>query len=453
MSCHLAVDIGASSGRLIVGLYNNGKLELEEVYRFKNQLVSTDGRSCWDLNGLFNQILEGMRQCKAAGYLPETIGIDTWGCDYVLLDQDQTPIGHPIAYRDDRHEQSAASFLNKYSSENLYAINGLQYQPFNTLFQLYQDERLEQAENFLMVPDYLNFLLSGKTCNEYTNLSTSGLLDCKTRKPSVELLEAAGIAANLLCPVTPVGEGIGTLRPEIAQSVGFDCRVIAVPSHDTASAYLASPCKDQIILSSGTWSLLGAILDEPIVEETARAVNFTNEGCANGQIRLLKNVMGLWIIQEVARNLDYQYSFAKLVELARNDPYEEIFDVNKACFLHPDNMIETIQEDYRLRGIEPPHTPGQIADAVYRSLAYAYQQAVLQLEDLTHKTYSAINIIGGGCQNGYLNELIAKETGKTVLAGPVEATAIGNLLSQINAANDTTLCQSILENSFQSTAY
>lgn len=453
MSCHLAVDIGASSGRLIIGLYNNEKLELEEVYRFKNQLVSTNGRSCWDLNGLFNQILEGMRQCKAAGYLPETIGIDTWGCDYVLLDQDQTPIGHPIAYRDDRHEQSAASFLNKYSCEGLYAVNGLQYQPFNTLFQLYQDERLKQAETFLMVPDYLNFLLSGKTCNEYTNLSTSGLLDCKKRKPSIELLEAAGISSNLLCPVTPVGKVIGDLRPEAAQSVGFECKVIAVPSHDTASAYLASPFKDQIILSSGTWSLLGAILDEPIIEEAARAVNFTNEGCANGQIRLLKNVMGLWIIQEVLRNLGSRYSFAKLVELAREDPYEEIFDVNKSCFLHPDNMVKTIQEDYRERGIEPPVTPGQIADAVYRSLANAYRQAVLELENLTGKTYSAINIIGGGCQNGYLNELIAKETGKTVFAGPVEATAIGNLLAQIHAADDNILCQSILENSFQPKTY
>lgn len=394
MTYHLAIDIGASSGRHMIGYVENDQLKVQEIYRFKNQLVEKDGHICWDIDRLFDEILNGMKRCKQLDMIPQTMGIDTWGCDYVLLDPQGNRISHAIAYRDEIHEQYAGQYLKNNSKYELYARNGLQYQPFNTLFQLYGDQRKSEAETFLMIPDYLAYRLTGTKVNEFSNLSTTGLLNVHEKTLDRSLLKQAGICFSLFPPMVEAGTTICNLSETIREQIGFDTQVIAIPSHDTASAYLASPHKEEIILSSGTWSLIGCILDEPIIASKACDHNFTNEGCANRQIRFLQNIMGLWIIQEVSRNLNGKYSFSELVELAKADPYPYTFDVNKAKFLHPENMIETIQEELMNQGIEPPRQVGQIADCVYRSLAEAVKTAVNQLEQLTEKQFETINIIG-----------------------------------------------------------
>ncbi len=448
MNYALAIDIGASSGRHILGWLDNGRLQTREVYRFKNQIHTENGRSCWDHEALFQEILNGLAACKDLDMIPDVMAIDTWGCDYVLLDQDNNPMLPGIAYRDDQHAKSAQNYLAHTGFETLYAINGLQYQPFNTLFQLAEDSRAKEAKTFLMVPDYLSWKLTGKAANEYSNLSTSGLLDLKNKVISPELLKQGDIHPDLFAPIIRAGEPIGTLQDDLADQLGFSLDVLASPSHDTASAYFAALCKDQIILSSGTWSLLGCLLEKPILSDQARQANFTNEAAPDGKIRFLKNIMGLWIIQEAARNLDNQYSFAKLVELAKEDPFEGLFDVNDPRYLKPDNMIETIQQDFASRNLPAPQTPGQIADCIYRSLAKSTADAVCELEAITGRRFETINIIGGGCQNEYLNELIAKKSGKPVIAGPIEATAIGNLLSSLVGIDRENEVAEILKNSF-----
>lgn len=428
---YLAIDIGAGSGRAILASVEDGRLIQKEIHRFENGVQEQDGRLVWDAERLFENILIALERCGAAGNIPRSMAIDTWGCDYLLLDENEQPIGPLIAYRDPQHEHSQAALHTAIEARTLFARNGLQRQPFNTLYQLYGDKRREKAQSFLMVPDYLAWRLCGKKTNEYTNLSTSGLLDVKNKKLAEELLFAAGIDPSLFEEFVMPGQEIGSLRPEIQERVGFSCRVIACASHDTGSAYLAAARKDQLILSSGTWSLLGTICRQPVLDEGAYEKNWTNEGCADDRIRFLKNIMGLWIIQEVARDLDNRYSFARLVELAQADPFRETFDVDQARYLKPDNMSAEICRDYEERGLQPPETPGQLADAVYRSLAQSTARAIAELEAITGKHYDILNIIGGGCQNRYLSDLIGAASGKNILSGPVEATALGNIAAQL----------------------
>ncbi|HPR77606.1 MAG TPA: FGGY family carbohydrate kinase, partial [Candidatus Limiplasma sp.] len=298
----LAIDIGASSGRHILGCVQDGKLTLEEVYRFPNGMVNRDGHLCWNLDELWTDILEGMKKCKALGKIPLSVGVDTWGVDYVLLDAEDRMVGDSIAYRDSR----TSAVMDNLSDQWLYKHTGIMRQPFNTVYQLMATpaRMLAQAERCLFVPDYFHFLLSGVKANEYTEASTSGLLSVKTRAWDAEVLAAAGIPERLF-PQPPLQPGtrLGELRADVADAVGFSCDVVLPASHDTGSAFMAVPALDDraVTLSSGTWSLLGVENDEPIVTDAARNAGFTNEGGYSGKIRFLRNIMGMWMMQCLRR--------------------------------------------------------------------------------------------------------------------------------------------------------
>lgn len=435
MQYYLAVDIGASSGRHILCHVEDGKLILEEVYRFSNNVTKIDNHYCWDMEYLFESILNGIRECVKLQKIPTTMGIDTWAVDYVLLDKDNEPLTNTFAYRDGRNELGVQKVRDKISPEKLYLQTGIQFQKFNTIYQLqsYDEDVLHNAMNYLMVPDYFHYLLTGKKVNEYTNMSTTQLLDIRTNELHQGLLEKLEIPAGMFCNMVMPASKIGRFTKEIQDKVGCDVEVVVPATHDTGSAYMAAIQEDSIILSSGTWSLLGIETKKPYVSKEAMQTNFTNEGGYDYRYRFLKNIMGLWIIQEVSRNLEGKYSFAQLVEEARKEPFEGIFDVNDDRFLKPEHMITEIQQYFKERNRQAPEHVGEIASCVYRSLAYCYKDAVEELEHITGKQYAVINIIGGGCQNQLLNEMIAEVTGKKVVAGPVEATALGNILSQLIA--------------------
>ncbi len=445
MSNHyLAIDIGASSGRHILGTLKDGKIGLEEIHRFPNEMKRKNNHLCWELDYLFEQILIGLKKCHELGKTPDTLGIDTWGVDFVLLDQNDQILGDTVAYRDSRTSGMDLELRQLISEEQLYRRTGIQKQLFNTIYQLLalkQTEAglLERAERFLMVPEYLNFLLTGVKFNEYTNATTTGMVDAGKKTWDRALIGRLGIKHSLFgelkLPRTPVGP----LREAIQRTVGFNCEVVLPPTHDTASAVLAAPLSDphSIYLSSGTWSLIGLEKTEPDCGEPSRLANFTNEGGYDYRYRYLKNIMGLWIIQSVKRELGDEYSFAQLCALAeREKDFPGLIDVNDSTFLAPVKMIAAIREFCRQRGLRAPSTAGEIASCVYRSLARSYGDAVSELETLQKMKVTNIQIVGGGSQADYLNELTARHTGKTVLAGPVEATAIGNILSQMLTAGE-----------------
>ncbi len=433
MNYYLAIDIGASSGRHILCHVNNNKLELEEVYRFKNNVVKKEGHYHWDIEYLFEQIKAGLKECAKLAKIPKTMAIDTWAVDYALLDQDENLINGVYAYRDSRTEVGVKAIFDQMPLEQLYGKTGIQFQKFNTLYQLASDsdETRKSACHYLMVPDYLNYLLTGAMVNEYTNMSTTQMLNIQTNELDDELVGLTGMDKSIFKKMVMPGTNIGGFCEAIKEEIGFDCEVVVPATHDTGSAYMASIEKDSVILSSGTWSLLGIETLDPIVTNEAREANFTNEGGYGYRYRFLKNIMGLWIIQEVAREYAGKYTFGELVELARKEPFEGVFDVNDDRFLKPENMADEIIAYFKERNLDYPKTTGEMAYCVYNSLAYSYKEAIEQLEAITNRTYEAVNIIGGGCQNVLLNEMISATCNKKVVAGPIEATALGNILSQL----------------------
>ncbi len=438
MNTYLAVDIGASTMRMILSWKENGVLKLREVYRKPNVLQKRSGHLCWDLAGLFDGIVEGLKQCRAVGVQPVTMGIDTWGVDYVLLDGSGRILGDSIAYRDSRTHGMDALLEKELPFEDHYRICGIARQPFNTVYQLMAQFRAHPAHKnaaaFLMVPDYLNFLLTGVKKNEYTNSSTTAMLDAHTKNWSPEILTAAGIPAHLFAqkPCDP-GSVIGTLKPELVQELGFDLTVLAPATHDTGSAFAAVPARDEnaVYLSSGTWSLLGVENHSPMTDPAAMRSGFTNEGGCGGKIRFLKNIMGLWILQSLRRECGEQYSFGELAALAQaENAYPGRIDVNDERFLAPQNMLAEITAALREVGFEDPSF-AQILACVHHSLAQSYGCAIRDLEERAGRRFTSLNIVGGGCQNAYLNRLTAQETGLPVFAGPTEGTALGNLLVQM----------------------
>ncbi|MFL0251351.1 rhamnulokinase [Clostridium neuense] len=439
MKYHLAIDIGASSGRHILGYMENGKLKIEEIYRFENSINKIGDEYCWDIKGLFNEVKSGIKRCKEIGKIPTSIGIDTWGVDFVLLDDKDEMLGNAVAYRDDRTEGMMEEALKKIPKDMLYLYTGIQFQRFNTLYQLLaiknkNKEILDKAKTFLMIPDYLNFLLTGRKVNEYTNASTTQLVNSFDRTWDEKILKEYGINKDIFQEIKLPKTNIGGLRKELVEEFGFDMKVILPATHDTGSAFIASVCNDNdsIYLSSGTWSLIGVENRFPICVPQAMDYNFTNEGGIDYRYRFLKNIMGLWVIQEVRRNLNSKYSFAELVDLARQHmDFSSIVDVDDDRFLKPDNMIEEIKDYCRETNQKVPEEAGEIAVCVYNSLAHYYKKAVASLEEIFEKKFKRINIFGGGCKNDLLNEIVSKVTGKEILAGPSEATAIGNIAAQL----------------------
>jgi len=435
MDYYLAVDIGASSGRHILCHIENQKLVLEEVYRFSNNVISRNGHYCWNIEYLCESVLNGIKKCVKLNKIPRMMGIDTWAVDYVLLDKDNYQLTDAYSYRDKSYKNGVNKVQRIVSKELLYKKTGIQFQSFNTIYQLksHDESIFKKANDFMMIPDFLNFLLTGKKVNEYTNMSTTQLLNINTNKLDQKLLKNINLPEHIFQKMVMPCYKLGYFTETIKKVVGCDIEVVVPATHDTASAYMAAIEEDSIILSSGTWSLLGIETKTPYITEKSMKANFTNEGGYDYRYRFLKNIMGLWIIQEVSRNFGNRYTFSKLVYEARKDPFNGIFDVNDKRFLKPDSMILEIKKYFEERNQEVPQTVGEIAYCVYNSLAYCYKKAIEELEDITNKKYKTINIIGGGCKNTLLNELIAKVTEKRVVSGPVEATALGNILSQLLA--------------------
>lgn len=441
---YLAVDIGASSGRHILGHLENGKIELEEIYRFENGMDHKDGKLLWNVERLFGEILNGMKKCKELGKLPVSMAIDTWAVDYVLLDEKDQILGDTYGYRDHRTDGMDAEVAKILPEPELYAKTGIQKQIFNTIYQLMAVEKktpeiLKQAKTLLMLPDYFGFRLTGNKLSEYTNGSTTQLVDPHTYQWDKELIQSLGYPEEIFLPLKMPGTKVGNLLPQIREEVGYDLEVVLCGSHDTASAVMAVPQTggDGIYISSGTWSLMGIESPEPIITKEAAAANLTNEGGYDHRFRFLKNIMGLWMIQSVRHEYQDAWSFAQLCDMAEESrEFSSRVDVNDQSFLSPDSMIEAIKQYCKKTGQPVPETVGELAAVVYRSLAQSYGETVKELETIAGRTYDSIHIIGGGSNAAYLNQLTADATGKIVYAGPGEATAIGNLLAQMIHAGD-----------------
>lgn len=439
MRTFLAVDIGASSGRHIFGWMEDGIFHMEEIYRFDNGLVNIGGRACWDAGRLFQEILRGMKKCRDMGRIPESMGIDTWAVDFALLDSDGQLLGPVVGYRDNRTAGMDAKVYEKIPEGELYRRTGIQKQIFNTIYQLMAvkeqtPELLEKAKTLLLVPDYFHFLLTGKMCCEYTNATTTQLVNVQTKDWDWEFIEKCGYPKNIFPKIAQPGHVLGNLTEEIQKIVGFDCQVVLPATHDTGSAVLAMPCREDtgLYISSGTWSLMGTEVKEAICTQEARAANLTNEGGYEFRFRFLKNIMGLWMIQCVRHEEKDAWSFAQLCQMAEeNRDFPSRVDVNDGRFLAPESMEEAVRDYCRSTGQEVPETIGEMASVIYQSLGQSYSETLAQLEGICQRSFDCIHIIGGGSNADYLNQVTANVSGKTVVAGPTEATAIGNLLVQM----------------------
>lgn len=449
---YLAVDIGASSGRHMLAHLENGKIVLEEVYRFKNGADEKDGHLVWNTDRLFAEVVNGMKECKRQGKIPKTMGIDTWAVDYVLLDKDGQRLGECYSYRDDRTKGLDRELEKHISADDLYERTGIQKQSFNTIYQLLADKRdrkdlLDRAASLLMVPDYLNFLLTGVRKQEYTNASTTQLVNAKTCTWDDALIEKLGLPDHLFRELSMPGTVVGPLKKGIEEQVGFSCTVVLPATHDTGSAVMsvpADPGEDALYISSGTWSLFGCERKTPCTTRQARDANFTNEGGYDHRYRFLKNIMGLWMIQNLQKEClagyDFpgrtgteDYSFQNLCDQAKKETISSLVSCNDDRFLAPASMIGEVKRACEESGQEVPVTPWELARVIYRSLAVCYREASEELSAITGQHWEEIHVVGGGSNAVYLNELTAQETGLTVSAGPGEATAIGNIGAQMIA--------------------
>lgn len=434
----LAIDIGASSGRHILGSVENDKIELEEVYRFWNGMDNDNGQLYWDVDRLFNEIITGMKKCKEIGKIPESVGVDTWGVDFALLDKNDNLIGKAVGYRDHRTDGMDEEVYKIIPEDDLYARTGILKAIYNTIYQLMalkkqNPEQLENAETMLTMPDYFHFKLSGKKVQEYSEATTTQLINPNTRDWDYELIEMLGFPKKIFQEVKMPGTYIGDLTEDVQNAVGYNCKVILPPTHDTQSAIMAVPSnrEDTCYINSGTWSLMGIERKEPDCSPESKEANFTNEGGYNGKIAYLANIMGLWMIQSVRNKLAPDMSYGDLCEAASKETIKTIVDCQDESFLSPDDMVEAVKDYCRKSGQEVPETLPQLASVIYNSLAKCYADSLVKIEKNSGVTYDRINVIGGGSNAAYLNELTAKYTGRPVYAGPGEATAIGNILAQM----------------------
>jgi len=439
----LAIDLGASSGRHILGHIEEGLFKMEIIHNFSNRIITKNGSVCWDVDYLFSEIITGLKKCAAIGKTPYSISIDTWGVDFALLDCNDKLLGDFVSYRDVRTKGMDDVAFTKILKDELYRKTGIISNEFNTIYQLmavqkHNPEMLKEAKTLLMLPEYLNFLLTGVKKAEYTNATTTGLVDINSKDWRHDIIDALGMPKDIFLPLNQPGTFVGELSREIQEAVGYNAKVFLCASHDTASAVVATPFvspESKLFLSSGTWSLLGVESSVPNTTSKAMASGFSNEGGFNNTYRFLKNIMGLWMLQSVKRELDAmsgkEISFSELDKLAMAADISSIVDCNDARFFAPGSMIEEIQGFCKDSGQQVPKSPGELAKVVYHSLAACYRDTITELEDLFQQEFNHIHIIGGGSQSNYLNSITAQAAGKTVLAGPIEATAIGNLVVQM----------------------
>ncbi|MDR1496534.1 MAG: rhamnulokinase [Clostridiales Family XIII bacterium] len=439
---YLAVDIGASGGRHYAGHLEGNALRIDEIHRFANG-PEHDGQSLvWDSEGIFDEILTGMKKCREAGVVPVSVGVDAWGVDYALLDKDMKRIGKSYAYRDRRTVGMDARFDETMAPGELYGRTGIQRIPINTLYQLmaHMDREpgdFDIARRLLMLPDYFHFLLAGEMCSEYTDATTTGLVNALTKDWDDAVMSAAGIPRLLFNELHLPGTRLGKLRRDIADEIGFSCDVVLPCTHDTASAVAALPDaradgkNGPLYVSSGTWSLFGCESDEPQLSEKSRVMNLTNEGGYGYRYCLLKNIMGLWMIQSVRREIAPGMSFDEIAAAASAAVIDGNVDCEDAAFLSPDSMCGAIRDWRCERGLREPEGVGETAAVIYAGLADSYAANATGLADVTGRQFEDIYIIGGGSKDDYLNGLTARGTGMTVHAGPAEAAAIGNILVQM----------------------
>jgi len=432
----LAIDIGASSGRHMLGWVEGGKLHFEEIYRFSNRIREKDGLLCWHTKALFSEIIKGMKKCAEINKIPYSVGIDTWGVDFVILDEENHVIGNAVSYRDRRTVGMDDEVAKRFSDGELYERTGIQKAAMNTIYQLAAvnaNGGLVNAKKMLLLPDFFHFLLCGVAKTEYTNATTTGLVNAASRDWDYDIIEKCGYPKEIFCEIVPPGTVLGGLLPEVEEAVGYNCQVILPATHDTASAVVALPEDDTIFISSGTWSLMGVELESPDCSEQSRDKNFTNEGGYNFTYRYLKNIMGLWLIQSVKKEYDDKFSFEELSEMAEASGVKDAIDTNDHRLFSPTNMIKTIQKICAESKITAQE-PGEIAAVIYNSLAQSYKNSARELEQITGKKYNKICIVGGGVKTEYLTRLTEAFTKKEILTGKAEATAIGNLAVQMITA-------------------
>lgn len=430
----LAIDIGASSGKCLVGYFENDEMKTEVIHRFKNApKEDKDNHKIWDIDYLFSNVLEAIKIAFSKYKKIESLSIDTWGCDYVLLDEKDQIIYPVYSYRDNRTESIIDVVNRLISKEELFKLTGSQFQPFNTLYQLYRDKvdgRLINAKSFLMIPEYLIFRLTGKKVHEITNASTTNLLLKNKLDYSKEIIKKCGFCEDLFTKPLPVGARVGHLLPEIQKEVGGNTIVKFCATHDTGSCVRYLNLDDEsLYLSSGTWSLLGTTLDHYFISDEAYENNFSNELGPN-YVRFQKNIMGLWVIQNLIKECSVEIEEA--IEQAKKSDYQVSININDSSFLNPVNMKEAIINYLNFKKIPMFKTDGDLFNLVFISLADFYHKTIEELSSMLNRKFKTLYILGGGAKNKYLNELIEKKTGLKVCALPYECSALGNLLSQFN---------------------
>ncbi|WP_153392773.1 rhamnulokinase [Ornithinicoccus halotolerans] len=441
----VGVDLGAGSGRVVVAEVTaaGDELAVEEVHRFPTRTLQHEGLLCWDAEDLRAQVLAGLRAAARVGRV-DSVGIDSWAVDYGLLDGHGALLGPPVSYRDSRTDGVMEQVLERVPAEDFYATTGLQFLPFNTVFQLVVEQRqaparLAQAARLLLLPDLLGYQLTGQVGAEVTNASTTQLLDVRTRTWARPLAEKVGVPHRILPPLRRPGDRVGTLLPEVADATGLPATtpVTAVGSHDTASAVVGvplTPGQPAAYISSGTWSLVGLELPEPVLTDAARRANFTNEGGVDGTVRFLRNVSGLWVLDELLRAAGQQEELAELLQRAATvEGPVPVVDVDAPEFLPPGDMAPRIAEQCRRTGQAPPEDLVTTVRAVLESLALAYRRTVREAAALAGRPVEVVHVVGGGSRNRLLCQLTADACGLPVVAGPVEGTALGNVLVQARA--------------------
>ena len=442
MKRYIAADFGAGSGRVIVGTPSAEGIQLEEIHRFENNQKMIDGHLRWDFNALFNELKTGLKKAFAKyGDEIESIGIDTWGVDYGLLDKDGKLISTPVCYRDDRTKGMLELAFEKLPKEEFFQHAANQFMEINTAFQLLSSvSELESADKLLFMPDLFNYFLTGKCCNEFTISSTSQLLNSLTHQWDDVIFDRLGLPKRLMQEIVYPGTVIGRLTDELAEELGGNANVVAVGSHDTASAVasISDASEDWAFISSGTWSLMGTPTKEPIISQEAFDAAFTNEGMTDGRIRFLKNITGLWLIQQLVKEWEqegYKCDYSELVKEAEQSSFNSSFDVDDSSFMNPEKMSEAIVSYLKERNEDIPVTKGDFMRCICISLAKKYAEVKTQMERCTNKKINKIYIVGGGSKNQLLNKFAAEYTGCEVIKGEVEATAMGNILVQLKVEN------------------
>ncbi len=442
----IAVDIGATSGRVILGTYAGGRISTECIRRFPNSILPLGGKYYWDIYALYSEIVRGLTEVGKRGLRIESIGIDTWGVDFVCIADDGSLLSLPRSYRDPYTAGEPERFFGRIPRREVYERTGIQIMNFNTLFQLSAQRRegspaLRHAASILFMPDALSYMLTGEKVCEYTILSTSQLLDPRSKKIDGMLLEAAGSDASLFPRIVMPGEKVGAFRNDIAGCTGLGAiPVIAVASHDTASAVAAVPAENGrfAYLSSGTWSLMGIELREPVIDDGSFSMNFTNEGGADGTVRFLKNITGMWLLEQCRAEWSRKgrdYTYENITRMAEAAPRSTAaIDPDDASFASPANMAEAIRAYCRVHGIDEPRDDAAMMRLIFDSLAAKYGEVLARLQKIAPFEIETLHVIGGGARNDLLNRLTSETTGIKVVAGPSEATALGNLMIQARSA-------------------